>query len=276
MNQSFSRPRVIIVATFIACALLIVSVFREKHQRTLGSAMIERDDIDGLERLVRDRPSLATTLLESAFKANRKDMFIVLLANKANIEKATLATKWGPYPLLLHFCRDAEVYWIQETLKFGANPNVQLRNTCPLLEAIYGKRPQNAIAIIEAGANVNLQVGKKGLFDVAVGELQFEPAFLMLQKGANANSSSFKHATAIQFIRDCFSDRGSFLVSPENAEAALENEYFLRIVAWYRDNNLDIRSAVFKLSLDKSIGQWDIPKFQDRESQMVPGNNIEN
>jgi hypothetical protein len=275
VSRTFSRQRLMILLAFCACALLMFLLFQKKQQQALGSTMIERGDIDGLERLVRDRPSLATTLLEEAFKANKKDIFLILLANKANIENATLTTKWGPYPLLLHFSRDAEVYWIQESLKYGANPNLKQRNTCPLFEAIYGKRPLNAIAIIDAGANLDLQITKKRPYDVAVSEMQFEPAFIMLQKGANANAPSFKHATAIQFIRDCFSDQGSFLVSSEDARLARANEYFLKIVAWYRDRNLDIMSATFKPSSDKSIGQWVIPKFTDRESQIVTGNGID-
>lgn len=242
----------------------------ERHRRALGKDMIEQNDEAGLARLVYGRPSLATTLLEEVVKSERKELFEVLLTNKANIDKATLTTKWGPYPLLLHLAESQEVYWISTALKYGANPNAEWRNTTtPLSGALYGKRPANALAVINAGADVNGRVQDRSYFDVAMTERQFEPAYLLLQKGANSNAVTQKLKSGVECVRECFiplprhsKEKNEEVLSNDYYQKILTDPFFQKIVDWYRDHDLDVLNATHSDPTGKTPGVWIIPRFK--------------
>lgn len=274
MQKYFAGKKWIILAAFVGIAPIVIWGAFERYLISVGKVMIDQDDEAGLARLVKQRPRLATSLLEETFQADKKNLFIVLLANKANVEKAVLTTKWGTYPFMLHIARNADLFWVSTALKYGANPNAQWRNkTSPLSGALEGKRPENALAVIKAGADVNGRVSDRSLFDVAMTERQFEPAYVLLQKGANPNAKTQKLKSGIKCIVECYIPLPSYskeeneeVLAWEYFQSALADPFFQKIVAWFREHDLDILKATHTDPSGRTPGVWIIPSFQSNET----------
>ena len=274
MQKYFAGKKWIILAAFVGIVPIVIWEAFERYLISVGKVMIDQNDETGLARLVKERPRLANSLLEETFKADKKDLYTVLLANKANVEKAVLTTKWGTYPLMLHFADSEDVFWVSTAFKYGANPNAQWRNkTSPLSGALHGKRPENALAVIDAGADVNGRVSDRSFFDVAMTERQFEPAYVLLQKGANPNAKTQKLKSGIECIVECYiplpnysKEKNEEVLSRDYFQSALADPYFQKIVTWYREHDLDILNATHTDPSGRTPGVWIIPSFQSNET----------
>ena len=228
--------------------------------------MIKKNNIQGLEKAIHGDTALATNLLGDAFQAGNRKAFELLLKRGANVNHASLNTEWGPYPLLHHFARNEELYWLKTSIEHGGILDLESRNgITPLSESIEGKKSENALYLIDAGANIHGRIQNKPFYDLAIGNMLFEAAFKMLELKADPNSITFHGATAIDHLRDYCSERGGPIVNnvPFRPESSV---WCTKILQWYKDRDLDILNATFVIREEK-LGNWKIPSFTQENSQ---------
>jgi hypothetical protein len=134
----------------------------------------------------------------------------------------------------------------------------------PLSEAIDGRQSENAMAIIAAGADVHGQVLKRAYFDKAIEMLLFEPAYKMLEMGVRPDRDWAQFHDAIGALNSCCTGKG---LEDFTVQKARSNVYFHKIIAWYRERDLDIENATYVFSNGNQPGGWRIPSFAEREKK---------
>jgi len=233
--------------------------------RVYGTYLIQQERYDKLEDLVRGRPGLATQLLGYAYQANEHEMFEMLFSHGADVNVAKLQTEWGPYPLLHHLARDARVFWLKTSLDHGGDPNLKARfGITPLWSSLEARQSANAMAIIEAGANIHGKVMKQTFFDLAVEELQFEPAYKMLEMGVDPDGSAIQFPDAVSRLWECCNGKGLDEVTVQNAR---KDRWFQKIIVWYQQWDRDIENAIYVPRVGNQPGGWRIPSFAEREKK---------
>jgi hypothetical protein len=223
----------------------------------IGIELIRKGDIANLEKHVRGRSDLATYLLGYAYEENQRDMFEMLFEHGARVNVAKLQTKWGPFPLLHHFAREDDIYWLKTSFAHGGDPNTKVRfGVTPFSEALDGRKPENAMAAIAAGGDIHGQIKQQTYYDKAVGNLLFEPACKMLEMGLDPTKNNNQFSIAIERIRECCTGIG---LDGEDVCKAQENEWFQKILAWYHERDMDIEYATYEPGEKNQPGKWHIP-----------------
>ena len=104
-------------------------------------------------------------------------------------------------------------------------------------------------------------------------ERQFEPAYVLLQKGANPNAKTQKLKSGIECIVECYiplpnysKEKNEEVLSRDYFQSALADPYFQKIVTWYREHDLDILNATHTDPSGRTPGVWIIPSFQSNET----------
>jgi hypothetical protein len=236
---------------------------RSYQLRSDGIDLIRQGDHDKLEQLVRGRPGLATELLGYAYESKQRELFELLFSYGANVNVAQLQTEWGPYPLLHHFAREPDIYWLKASFAHGGNPNARSRfGITPLSEAIAARRSANVMEAIEAGANIHGQLKKQPYFDKAVEALLFEPAYRMLEMGVDPSGTLDQFPNAVLILRNCCTGLG---LDEETVIEARKNKWFQKIIEWYRERDRDIANATYEPSGENRPGKWRIPSFSERK-----------
>jgi hypothetical protein len=239
---------------------------RSYHLRALGIDLIQQGKLDRLESIVRGSPGLATQLLGYTYQANRKDLFEMLLAHGANVNRAQLQTQWGPYPLLHHFAREENIYWLKSSFNHGGDANARSRfGITPLSEALDSRRAANAMMAIEWGADIHGEIQGQPFYDLAVEALLFEPAYRMLEMGVDPDGTLNQFPNAVHILKNCCTGVG---LAEETIRDARENVWFQKILTWYRERDIDIENARYEPGGENQPGKWRIPSFSEQKLEI--------
>ena len=219
-------------------------------------------DIDGIKNLVEGRKDLATTLLERAFVAEDKEIFVMLLEMGANPDKVSIHTKWGPEPLFMPVAGHDDSFWTEQILKHGANPNQQYtaNRIYPLTFAIERHKPNNVRLLIEHGADVNSRDQDCSQIDLSWSQWQHEITYDLLTHGADVNAPAQLLKSMIGQMRFDFRDKADSRVISRAKELGTF-DYLEKILAWFDEHNLDWRNATHSDPTGKTPGVWSIPKL---------------
>ena len=246
----------------LAVFYVVGSAWVYRLQR-IGIDLIRKGDITNLEKLVRGRSDIATYLLGYTYEENQREMFETLFEHGARVNVAKLQTKWGPYPLLHHFAREDDIYWLKTSFAHGGDPNARVRfGITPLWSAIEAGQSDNAMLAISAGAEFQGQVKQQTYYDKAVSKLLFEPAYKMLEMGLDPTKNNNQFSLAIERIQECCTGLG---LDGEYVCKAQENEWFQKILAWYHERDMDIEYATYEFGEKNQPGTWRIPSRSGRE-----------
>ena len=255
--------RLCFLLVVFASVIFLVLLARSYQLRKYGIDLIRQGDRTKLEQLVRGRPGLATELLGYAYESKQRELFELLFSYGANVNVAQLQTEWGPYPLLHHFARDNEIYWLETSFAYGADANLRGRfGITPLTEAIEARKSDNAMLVIKAGANIHGELNEQPFFDKAVEALLFEPAYTMLEMGVDPDGTLVKFPNAIQTLSNCCTGLG---LDEDALRRARGNKWFQKIIEWYRERDRDIANATYEPSGENRPGKWRIPSFSERK-----------
>ena len=246
----------------LAVFYVVGSAWVYRLQR-IGIDLIRKGDITNLEKLVRGRSDIATYLLGYTYEENQREMFEMLFEHGARVNVAKLQTKWGPYPLLHHFAREDDIYWLKTSFAHGGDPNTKVRfGVTPFSEALEAGQSDNAMAAIAAGGNIHGKLKKQPYYDKAVENFLFEPAYKMLEMGADPIAKAYRFESAVGVIQQCCTGFG---LDGEYVCKAQENEWFQKILAWYHERDMDIEYATYELGEKNQPGTWHIPSRSGRE-----------
>lgn len=241
---------------------IVGSAWISRLQR-IGIDLIRKGDKANLEKLVRGRSDIATYLLGYTYEENQREMFEMLFEHGARVNVAKLQTKWGPYPLLHHFAREDDIYWLKTSFAHGGNPNTKVRfGVTPFSEALDGRKPEHAMAAIAAGGNVHGQLKHQSYYNKAVANRLFEPAYKMLEMGVDPIAKAYRFESAIGVIQQCCTGFG---LDEEAVCKAQEDKWFQKILAWYHERDMDIEYAVYERGEKNQPGRWRIPSLSGRE-----------
>lgn len=171
--------------------------------------MAQADNLDAQDRT-------GATALHAAVKTGNRDLYQQLLAAGAS---PNVCDHQGSS--VVHLAAEqSDVWWLKQALQHGGNPNQpntgnrHSPDSPPLLYAIQARKPENALALIAAGADVNHKnhYGTRPL-KAAMGSGLMELAIHMIDVGADP---SLPDNNGKSFIDCCgwFDDGPGIVVKP--------------------------------------------------------------
>ncbi len=118
------------------------------------------------------------------------------------------------------------------------------------------------MAAIAAGGNIHGQLKQQTYYNKAVANRLFEPAYKMLEMGADPIAKAYRFESAVGVIQQCCTGFGLDGVDVCKAQ---ENIWFQKILAWYHERDMDIEYATYEFGEKNQPGTWHIPSRSGRE-----------
>ncbi|MDB5345319.1 MAG: hypothetical protein JWP89_3696 [Schlesneria sp.] len=184
------RLQLIVSCVIVACSLGCGDTRLNSLIRKGDSNAVKKLLAQGKDAHVNVKGTKGRTGLHTAILAGNKDLYSLLLSHKAD---PNICDSEG-YSVL-HLAAELEdASWIREALSHGGNPD-QLnvgsrffRGETPIFYALSERRTATALALIEAGADVNhkSESGMRPIYEAYVSH-RFEVMYKLLDEGADPN-----------------------------------------------------------------------------------------
>jgi hypothetical protein len=256
--ELFGRRSVMIVAVLLSLGAVAAGYvfFLQWH----GRSLMQRNDLIELQRLVEKRKWLATRLLAAAYDLQNKEAFELLLKSGATPD----GISHERLTLLHSAARNADSFWLEALLRYGANPNYSevIRGIYPIMEAILGNHPDNVRLLISAGADINVFTYRnESMLTFAWGMRKGEVAMVLLEHGALVNPPCHRYESFVCKFQTRSTERFAVTERDERDE-----DFLVQIRERFREQNLDLQHATWDES-QGDFGVWKIPGFSEKPNE---------